>query len=248
MRNQQTFVLVHGSWQGTWSWDGVRDRLRGHGHRVIAPALPGRGAFDEDRSWIGHDDNVAAVLAAIDADGADPVVLAGHSLGGVTISQVADQRPERIARLVYCDAFALEDGESAGDALPEQMRTGIRELAATRPDRSIPMPWELWRANFIQAGSEQLARESFERLVPDPYRPVFEPIRLRRPVHRELPVSFLAFTHDQSVPPGPRYWHPGMTGRLNGATVTEIDGDHEILLTAPQRLADALHNAANTAT
>ena len=245
MANQQTFVLVHGSWQGAWSWDGVRDHLRAHGHRVITPALPGRGDISEDRSWIGHDDNVAAVLAAIDADSAGPVVLAGHSLGGVTISQVADQRPHRIARLVYCAAFVLEDGESAGDVMPTQLRTAITELTATRPDRAIPMPWELWRANFIQTASDQLARDSFQRLVPDPYRPVFEPIKLRRPVHRELPASFLAFTHDQTVPPGPAFWHPGMSSRLNGATVTEIDGDHEMPLTGPMQLADALHDAAN---
>ena len=222
----------------------MRDCLRRHGHRVITPALPGRGAFDEDRAWIGHDDNVAAVLAAIDADAAGPVVLAGHSLGGVTISQVADQRPERIARLVYCDAFVLEDGESAGDVLPEEFRGAIRELSGTRTDRSIPMPWEVWRANFVQTASEQLARASHQRLVPDPYRPVFEPVTLRRPVHRELPVTFVSFTQDLALPPGPGFWHPGMTGRLNGATVTQVDGDHEILLTAPELLADALHDAA----
>src|SRR6516165_9512897 len=119
MTDTTTFVLVHGSWQGAWSWDGVRDRLRARRHRVITPALPGRGDISEDRSWIGHDDNVA-------------VVLAGHSLGGVTISQVADQRPGRIARLVYCDAFVLEDGESVADVLPEQFRGAILELAATR--------------------------------------------------------------------------------------------------------------------
>jgi pimeloyl-ACP methyl ester carboxylesterase len=244
MRNAKTFVLVHGSWQGAWSWNRVRDRLSGYGHRVITPALPGRGDVSEDRSWIGHDDNVAAVLAAIDADGGDPVVLAGHSLGGVVISQVADRRPDRVAQLVYCAAFVLEDGESAGEVMPEEMRTAISGLAATRADRAIPMPWELWRANFIQTGDERLARESFERLVPDAYRPVFEPIRLRRPVHRELPAGFLAFTRDQTMPPG--FWHPGMSSRLNGGGVVEIDGDHEILLTAPDRLADALHDAAST--
>jgi len=242
MTNTKTFVLVHGSWQGAWSWDGVLGRLRAHGHRVIAPALPGRGDIGEDRSWIGHHDNVAPVLAALDADGAGPVVLAGHSLGGAVISQVADQRPDRIARLVYCAAFVLEDGESAGDVMPEQMRTAITELAATRADQAIPMPWELWRANFIQTASEQLARDSFQRLVPEPYRPVFEPIRLRRPVHRELPTTYLAFTHDQSMPPG--FWHPGMSGRLNGTKVGEIDGDHEMPLTAPEQLADALHRIA----
>jgi pimeloyl-ACP methyl ester carboxylesterase len=83
---------------------------------------------------------VAAVLAALDADGAGPVVLAGHSLGGVTISQVADQHPDRIARLIYCAAFVLDDGESAADVMPEQMRTAITELSTTRPDRAIPCP------------------------------------------------------------------------------------------------------------
>ena len=244
MRNPTTFVLVHGSWQGAWSWDGVRDHLRMQGHRVITPALPGRGNVGEDRSWIGHDDNMAAVVAALDADDAGPVVLAGHSLGGAVISQVADQRPHRIARLVYCAAFVLEDGESAGEVMPAQMRAAISELASTRADRAIPMPWELWRAGFIQTADEQLARASFQRLVPEPYRPVFEPIRLRRPVHRELPASFLAFTCDLTMPPG--FWHPGMSGRLNGATIAEIDGDHEMPLTAPQRLAAALLNAAGT--
>jgi len=244
MTDSKTFVLVHGSWQGAWSWDGVRDHLRARGHRVIAPALPGRGDVGEDRSWIGHDDNVAAVLAAIDADGADPVVLAGHSLGGVTISQVADQRPDRVARLIYCAAFVLDDGESAGDVMPEQMRTAITELSTTRPDRAIPMPWDLWRQNFIQTASDQLARESHERLVPDPYRPVFEPVKLRRPVHRELPATFVAFTQDKTMPPG--FWHPGMSGRLNGGAVIELDGDHQMPLSAPGPLADALHYAATT--
>ena len=117
------------------------------------------------------------------------MVLAGHSLGGVTISQVADQRPDRVAQLIYCAAFVLDDGESAGDVMPEQMRTAITELSTIRPDRAIPMPWELWRQNFIQTASEPLARESYDRLVPDPYRPVFEPVKLRRPVHRELPAT-----------------------------------------------------------
>ena len=242
MTDTKTFVLVHGSWQGAWSWDGVRDHLRARGHRVITPALPGRGDVGEDRSWIGHADNVAAVLAALDADGAGPVILAGHSLGGVTISQVADQRPDRVARLIYCAAFVLDDGESASDVMPEQMRTAITELSTTRPDRAIPMPWEFWRQNFIQTASEQLARESHERLVPDPYRPVFDPVKLRRPVHRELPATFLAFTQDKTMPPG--FWHPGMSGRLNDGAVIEIDGDHEMLLSAPGPLADALHHAA----
>ena len=59
------------------------------------------------------------------------------------------------------------------------MRAGISELAATRTDRAIPMPWELWRANFIQTATEELARASFGRLVPDPVRGAVAPIQDR---------------------------------------------------------------------
>jgi hypothetical protein len=64
--------------------------------------------------------------------------------------------------------------------MPEQIRTAITELAATRADRAIPMPWKLWCANLIQTADEQLAWASFGRLVPDPYRPVFEPVGIGR--------------------------------------------------------------------
>jgi pimeloyl-ACP methyl ester carboxylesterase len=237
---QKTFVLVHGSWQGAWCWDRVRDRLQSLGHRVLTPALPGRGPLTQDRSAIGHADNVAAVLTALDAAGHEPVVLVGHSLGGITISQVADRRPHRIDSLVYCAAFVVEDGQSAAETMPEASQAAFAELAAARPDGAIALPWPLWRTNFIQTADEQLARASFARLVPDPHRPVFEPIRLRRPVHRELPTSFIALREDLTMPPG--FWHPAMTEKLNGAAILEIDGDHEAMLSAPTRLADALHH------
>jgi hypothetical protein len=49
---------------------------------------------------------------------------------------------------------------------------------------------------------------------------------------------------DQTMPPG--FWHPGMSGRLNDGAVIELDGDHQVPLTAPGLLADALHRAAIT--
>src|SRR5262245_40195886 len=101
MADIHTFVLVHGSWQGGWSWDPVRARLTARGHRVLAPTLPGHHPTDMDRSTISHDDHVAAVLAALAQAGPQPVVLVGHSLGGAVISQVADRQPDRVARLVY---------------------------------------------------------------------------------------------------------------------------------------------------
>ncbi len=129
--------------------------------------------------------------------------------------------------------------------MPESHRTSFAGLAASRRDHAIALPWELWRSSFIQTAPEQLARTSFDRLVPDPYRPVFEPIRLRRPVHRQLPTCFIALRADLTFPAG--FWHPGISSRLDGAATIELDADHEVMLSAPDRLADALHQAATDA-
>src|SRR5258708_7694242 len=105
------FILVHGSWHGGWCWDGVAALLRGSGPVVPAPPLPGPGDDETDLAAIplaNWRDQIVALVAAA----REPVVLVGHSRGGIVISEVAEARPARIARLVYVAAFLLRDGES----------------------------------------------------------------------------------------------------------------------------------------
>jgi pimeloyl-ACP methyl ester carboxylesterase len=238
----RTFVLVHGSWQGAWSWNQIRPRLEARGHQVVTPTLPGHDATDTDRSQITHDEYVDAVITALAGTGSEPVVLVGHSLGGAVISEVADRLPERVACLVYFAAFVLRDGEAIGDLLSPELAGALRQLATANPDRSMSMPWELWRSSFMQTADEATARSVYERLVPEPFRPAFEPVRLRRLASLDLPAAFINCRLDQTQPPG--FWHPGMSSRLPGAPVIELDADHEALLTAPDHLADALCEAA----
>ena len=242
MHRTHTFVLVHGSWQGAWSWDRTSALLAARGHRVFSPALPGHHPTDTDRSAITHDDYVDAVLRTVAMAGPDPVVLAGHSLGGAVISQVADRRPDRVARLVYYAAFVLRDGEAIGDLLGPELKAALQQLSQASPDRSMSMPWEMWRSNFMQTAGDDAARAVYDRLVPEPYRPAFEPVRLPRLAGLGLPAAYVSCKQDQTQPPG--FWHPGMTSRLPSAPVIEIDGDHEALITAPDVFADALCAAA----
>ena len=238
MHRTHTFVLVHGSWQGAWSWDQVGALLAARGHQVFRPALPGHHPADTDRSAITHDDYVDAVLRTVAESGPDPVVLVGHSLGGAVISQVADRRPDRVASLVYYAAFVLRDGEAIGDLLGPELRAALQQLSRANPDRSMSMPWELWRSNFMQTAGDEAARAAYDRLVPEPYRPAFEPVRLPRLAGLGIPAAYVSCKQDQTQPPG--FWHPGMSSRLPGAPVIEIDGDHEALITAPDVLAGAL--------
>lgn len=123
-----TIILVHGAWLDASCWTTVADILRRDGFTVVAPDLPGHG---EDRAPLAGqtlDAYVARVVREVDA-ASIPVTLMGHSMGGVVISAVAEQRPERIARLVYVAAYLLGDGES----IREQQDPESRVPAALRP-------------------------------------------------------------------------------------------------------------------
>jgi pimeloyl-ACP methyl ester carboxylesterase len=124
-----TFVLVHGAWHGGWCWRRVADRLSARGHYVVAPTLSGVG----ERSHLAGDainltTQVNDVIGEIKWKDLDRIVLVGHSYGGMVITGVAEQLHERIAALVYLDAFLPTDGQSAGDVLG----------GATWTDRLVP--------------------------------------------------------------------------------------------------------------
>ena len=98
-----TFVLVHGSWHGSWCWCRVVPELEALGHRVLALDLPGHG---DDATPVARITLAAYAecVAAVVRGAAEPVVLVGHSFGGIVISQAAELIPERISRLVILNA------------------------------------------------------------------------------------------------------------------------------------------------
>ena len=102
-----TFVVVHGAWGGAWSWNKfVVPRLRVSGHTVFAATLTGLG----DRTHLAHpgvdlDTHVQDVANVLFYEDLHDVILVGHSYGGRVITGVADTSADRLAHLVYLDAF-----------------------------------------------------------------------------------------------------------------------------------------------
>jgi pimeloyl-ACP methyl ester carboxylesterase len=121
-----SFVLVHGAWHGSWCWAGVAAALRQAGHAVALVDLPGRAGDPRPHAAITLDDYVRRVGDVIARQGV-PVVLAGHSMGGITITQVAEAMPERLARLVYVSAFLPRDGESLLDHTATETATPLHD-------------------------------------------------------------------------------------------------------------------------
>jgi pimeloyl-ACP methyl ester carboxylesterase len=99
--NKPTIVLVHGAFAESASWNGVIERLHARGVRAVAIANP-------LRSVAGDAQYVRDVITALDG----PVILVGHSYGGLVITEAASGN-DRVIGLVYVSAFAPETGESA---------------------------------------------------------------------------------------------------------------------------------------
>jgi pimeloyl-ACP methyl ester carboxylesterase len=105
------FVLVHGAWHGAWCWERVLPLLEQRGHRVLAPDLPGMGRDPTPLAAITLD-GWARFVADLVGRQAEPVILVGHSRGGVVTSQAADRVPDRVAILVYLAGFMVPSGGS----------------------------------------------------------------------------------------------------------------------------------------
>ncbi len=111
----KTFILVHGTWLGGWSWQYVRRILERAGHDVYAPSLTGCG----DRAHlmspeIGLDTHIQDIVNIIDLESLDDVILVGHSFAGLVITGVADRRRDRIRRIVFFDALVPAEGRLSG--------------------------------------------------------------------------------------------------------------------------------------
>ena len=130
-----TFVLVHGAWHGGWCWARVAPRLRAAGHTVFTPTMTGFG----ERSHLlspdnGLELNVTDIANVLLWEDLTDVVLVGASYAGMVTTSVADRMPERVAALVYQNAFIAEDGVAQNDLLPDWRREMIEKEIAADPD------------------------------------------------------------------------------------------------------------------
>jgi len=143
------YVLVHGAWGGAGVWRNFAPLLREKGHEVFYVSLTGLG----ERYHLGQAEtnlstHIQDVVELIEYEHLTDIVLVGHSYGGMVITGVADRMPERIAHLVYLDAFLPRDGQAlmdmdgtrggGGGVRFELQEDGFRILPTIPPDAPRP--------------------------------------------------------------------------------------------------------------
>jgi pimeloyl-ACP methyl ester carboxylesterase len=119
----QTFLLVHGAWHGGWCWRRVADLLQAKGHKVFAPTMTGLGERSHlMRAGIDLSTHVTDIVNVMKWEGLSGVVLCGHSYGGMVVSGVAEQMADKIASIVFLDAFVPENGDAMADLTSQVVR------------------------------------------------------------------------------------------------------------------------------
>ena len=228
------FVLVHGGWHGGWCWDDVAVRLRAEGHRVEAPTLTGLAErahlIDAVTSPDVHVADIASLIAWQDLR---DVVLVGHSYGGMIITGVATRMPERIAHLVYLDAFVpTRNNMSASDmSTPERSA----EIAASAPSgqHRPPSGFERWSEDadkiaWLKQMTTPHPAGCFGKGVSRVTDPSEQPF-MRSYIHcaRHDPSPFCAFAARYSADPR---WHSHQMDCLHDAMVDRPEELSALLL------------------
>lgn len=233
-----TFVLVHGAWQSTATWDLLAPLLESRGHRVSAPVLSGlgtdHGRLSPDITLQQHIDDVSLEVSKLP----DPVILVGHSYAGMIISGVVEANPAQVQRLVFIDAFVPEDGQSALDLLPPEIGVYFRDVAREHGDG--------WR---LPGGEGQLdlwglkpgaARDFVRARLCDFSIRCFEQA-LRLPANRKagVPATFVSAVAE-GYPARPFFEPFARKARASGWQVNELQTGHDCHVERPGEVADIL--------
>lgn len=228
-----TYVLIHGAWFGAWCWDSTKSLLEASGHKAIAFDLLGHGEDRTPVSEISLEKMVGAVAEVLTSQ-TEPVILVGHSMGGVVISQVAEAYPDRIERLIYIAAYLLQDGESLLQVANGDGGTKLAPYLLPDPDNGlIGIRPEALREVFLHDCSDEVITKAEASLRPDPIVPQATPLHLSDRNFGSVPRSYITTKLDRVVSPS---LQKQMFTNLPCDRVLEIETGHSPFAAAPEKL------------
>ena len=172
-----TFVLVHGAWLDASAWKSVTPFLEAEGYNTIVVNLPGHGNDTTAFSSITLQSYVDAVKKEIGSN--KNVILVGHSMAGIVISQVAEDMPKSIKKLVYLSAYLPANGQSLLDLAKTDSESHVGKfLKIDQPNTSAGIAQEAALDIFAADGSKSVKKQFSNGVKPDPLAPFATPVKL----------------------------------------------------------------------
>ncbi len=226
-----TYVLVHGGFVDGWYWGETAARLEKEGHQVLVADLPSSGT---DASALGDlYADASAVRDLLDAAGG-PVILVGHSYGGMVITEVADH--PAIARTVYLSALWPARGQTALDVFGELPPDG--RIRVTEDGAAVRVTDDPELARDVFAGDLDHARfaEYHARMVPSSTSAMGT---ASTAPDRSHPVTFVVLEQDRVFPPEAQEM-----SAARADDVQRLPTSHAPMLSDPEGLAALLARLA----
>lgn len=232
-----TYVLIHGSWHGAWCWYKIIPLLEQAGHTAIALDLPGHGRDWTPARDITMQSYVDSVCKILDAQ-PEPVILVGHSRGGIVISQTAEQRPEKIKALVYLAAYLIPNGEAMlPTALSDSESLIASNLMLNEAEGSHMLKQEAFKAALYADCSAEDVALAGALLTPEPNSPVATPLSLSAENFGRVARVYIETLQDHGVT-------PTLQKKMYTATpcqrVISMATSHSPFLSAPEKLVSHL--------
>ena len=234
-----TVVLVHGAWANNASWAGVIERMQREGYTVAAPPNP-------LLSLSGDTGFIADYLKTIQG----PIVLVGHSYGGMVISNAATGNPN-VKALVYVTAFVPEQGESAlqlslsqpGSALdgpPETVFNFVPYPGAPDGDAEVYIKPDV----FLNAFANDLPAKQGAVLAATQAPATFSALTAPSgpPAWKTLPSWYVFGTLDKAIPPAVQQF---MADRAD-ARITRVKAGHLSMISRPKAVTKVILDAAQS--
>jgi pimeloyl-ACP methyl ester carboxylesterase len=219
-----TFGLVHGGGLGAWCWELLLPELKARSHHAVTVDLP----LENQSAGAAH--FAEAVLAAFDE--IDDLILVGHSLAGLIVPLVAEQRP--VKRLIFIHALLPRPGQSVAEQIRGEPDMFNPEMFTAK----APF-WEdeaVANLFLFHDCPPEVAHNAFRRLRPESGALASEVTPLQ--AWPDAPRSYVVCTEDRTATP---VWARRAARERLGVEPIEIPGGHCPFLSRPKQLAEALN-------
>lgn len=249
-------VLVHGGAHGAWCWEPTVDLLDAPALAVDLPPKALRGVpapeqLPAELLSITLDDFVTSALADVDAVGIDRFVLVGHSMGGLTIAEMACRAADRVAHLVFVSCMVPKEGSLVADAVPSSSQDALRETMHENDgvlppaDGAVGLGEDQLRFMFCNDMDEAQARYVLDHVGTEAFG-VFTEHVSRAGIPPTLPKTYLRLLRDQALTPDDQDRAVAALRDSPGGdvAVVELDTGHDVMISAPQLLAPVLDGVA----
>jgi pimeloyl-ACP methyl ester carboxylesterase len=236
-----TFILIHGAWHDARCWELLRPLLEAQGHTVVTPDLPGHGSSELSPARTTLKAYVQAVSELVAASEA-PVILLGHSMAGVVITEVAAQLPGKIRQLIYLCAYLPNPGDSVFSLIARNrghepliaielaiQMSDDKRTCTVEPAAVIPL--------FCSATPAPLAQLASQRFSVQGSLPLAATVQYAPTALATVAASYICCGKDKVIPP---HHQRRMLVAHPTVAVHELASDHSPFYSNATQLAELL--------